>query len=60
MKIKAIIFDMDGVLINSIKYHITSWNYAFNKFNIFPKKEEIALLEEMSHRELIDHILKKI
>ena len=31
---KGIIFDMDGVLVDSMKYHIYSWNKAFKKFNL--------------------------
>ncbi len=59
MLINAIIFDMDGVLTDSMKYHIKSWNYAFNQFNIFPSNEDFALLEGMSYKETIEHISKK-
>lgn len=59
MLINVIIFDMDGVLTDSMKYHIESWNYAFNQFNIFPSDEDIALLEGMSYKETINFISKK-
>lgn len=59
MKIEAIIFDMDGVLTDSMKYHVLSWNYAFNQFNIYPSKEDFFLLEGMSYKETIDYISKK-
>jgi len=59
MLIEAVIFDMDGVLTDSMKYHIKSWNYAFNQFNIFPSDEDFSLLEGMSYKETIDFICKK-
>ena len=59
MLVNAIIFDMDGVLTDSMKYHIESWNYAFNQFDIFPSSEDFALLEGMSYKETIEFILKK-
>jgi len=59
MKLKAIIFDMDGVLIDSMKYHISSWKTAFENFNIFPKDEELGLLEGMSYKETINTISNK-
>jgi len=59
MLINAIIFDMDGVLTDSMKYHIKSWNYAFNQFNIFPSDEDFALLEGMSYKETIEFISNK-
>lgn len=59
MKIEAIIFDMDGVLTGSMRYHIASWKYAFNKFNIFPADEDLALLEGMSYKETINNISQR-
>lgn len=32
--IKAIFFDMDGVLVDSMKYHLKSWKKIFENFNI--------------------------
>ncbi len=38
--LKAILFDMDGVLYNSMKNHEQTWVAAFKKYNInFPEKE---------------------
>lgn len=59
MVIKAVIFDMDGVLTESMKYHINSWKYAFNQFNIFPTNNDLAMLEGMSYKETIDFLSEK-
>lgn len=46
-KINAILFDMDGVLYDSMKHHAATWIEAFRKFDIdFPRKE--AYLNEGS------------
>ena len=42
MKIKLIIFDLDGVLINSLPNMIYSWNAVRKKFKI--KKEFFRIL----------------
>lgn len=46
-KIKAVLFDMDGVLYDSMKHHASTWVDAFKQYNIdFPEKE--AYLNEGS------------
>ena len=55
---KAVIFDMDGVLIDSMKYHIYSWNKAFENFNLKATERELSLFEGMSFSETIDIISK--
>jgi beta-phosphoglucomutase len=46
-KINAVLFDMDGVLYDSMKNHAATWIQAFKKFNIdFPRKD--AYLNEGS------------
>jgi len=56
---KAIIFDMDGVLIESMKYHILSWKKAFNEFGINATEKELYLYEGMSFKKTIDIIVKE-
>lgn len=56
--IKAIIFDMDGVLIDSMKYHISSWKEALNNAGFKANYEELALYEGMSYPETIEKISK--
>lgn len=50
---------MDGVLTESMCFHIESWNYAFNKYGIYPTSEDLSLLEGMSYKETIDFVLNK-
>lgn len=60
MVIKAVLFDMDGVLTNSMKYHVISWKFALNKFNIFPTNDELYFLEGMPYKETIAFFQKNI
>ncbi|MFH1399554.1 MAG: HAD family phosphatase [Candidatus Woesearchaeota archaeon] len=59
MAIKAVIFDMDGVLVDSMKYHIISWKKALNTFYIHPTNEELALLEGMQQQKIINALSQK-
>ena len=56
---RAVIFDMDGVLIDSMKYHIYSWSKAFEVLGLKTTKKEILLFEGMSSKKTINMILKK-
>jgi len=58
--LKAIIFDMDGVLINSMQYHVQSWKEAFAKVNIYPSNQELLLLEGVPYKQTIDIISQKV
>ncbi|MBI3632646.1 MAG: HAD family phosphatase [Candidatus Vogelbacteria bacterium] len=39
-KIRAVIFDMDGVIINSEQIHVMAENFVLNKYGIFPTEKE--------------------
>jgi HAD superfamily hydrolase (TIGR01509 family) len=55
---EAIIFDLDGVLVNSMPYHVRSWQEAFERVaGIRVSKRDIYLLEGMRGAELIAKIL---
>jgi len=41
MKIKAVIFDLDGTLVDSHKIHVDSYLIPLNKREIYPKPEDI-------------------
>lgn len=56
---KGIIFDMDGVLVDSMKYHVFSWKKAFDEFQIKTSTDELFLYEGMSFNETIARISKE-
>ncbi|MFT4311192.1 MAG: HAD family hydrolase [Candidatus Woesearchaeota archaeon] len=56
--IKAIIFDMDGVLVDSMKYHIYSWKKSFENEGLKSDETELSLFEGMSFKETIKRISK--
>lgn len=56
---KALIFDMDGVLIDSMHYHVRSWQRAFADVNVSVPEKELYLLEGVSYEETIDIICRK-
>jgi beta-phosphoglucomutase len=58
-KYKNILFDMDGVLINSMKYHTQAWKTAFKKFNIHTTEEKIMSLAGMTSIDTIKIICKE-
>lgn len=50
MSVKAVIFDMDGVLIDSMPYHVKAWQKAFNGLGADISSEEIYAREGESWR----------
>ena len=59
MKFKAVLFDMDGVLIKSMPFHIRSWQKALHLADIPATKEELALLEGAPFKRTITLLSKK-
>lgn len=57
--IRAIIFDMDGVLVDSMKHHIDSWTKALNLHKIPATKHDIALLEGSSRQSIVPLLAKR-
>jgi beta-phosphoglucomutase len=56
---KAIIFDMDGVLVDSMPYHAEAWKQAFSTVGISIEQEAIYELEGSNHRQLVDIIFRR-
>jgi HAD superfamily hydrolase (TIGR01509 family) len=44
LKIRGIIFDLDGTILNSFDFRILAWNGSFRKFGITPKEDELKPL----------------
>jgi len=54
---RGIAFDMDGVLIDSTKYHVKAWRETFHHFyNFYVDDIEIYLLEGVKGKEVIKKI----
>ncbi len=47
--IEAVFFDMDGVLVDSMKYHVEAWVKAFNEYGYYPKELPFYLNEGVRH-----------
>ncbi len=56
---KAIIFDMDGVLVDSMPYHAEAWQQAFASAGISVDKKEIYELEGSNHMQTVDIIFRR-
>lgn len=60
MKIEAVIFDLDGVLVDSMPAHVRAWQQAFGKVaGMKVTEREIYLLEGMRGVELISKIVEQ-
>jgi len=57
--LKAILFDMDGVLYDSMKYHASSWYVTMFEYGLKTTREEFYLYEGVVGRETIDDIIKR-
>jgi HAD superfamily hydrolase (TIGR01509 family) len=58
---KAIIFDLDGVLVNSMPTHVQAWRMAFAKIaSLEITERDIYLLEGMRGMDLVIKIFEKL
>ncbi|ODS30282.1 MAG: beta-phosphoglucomutase [Candidatus Scalindua rubra] len=55
----TVIFDMDGVIVDSMPYHIKSWKEALSTIEMSVSDLEIYLMEGMTGRETIDKLVSK-
>lgn len=56
-EIKAIIFDLDGVIVDTAKYHYQAWKTLAKNLGIEFTQEENENLKGMSRMDSLDHIL---
>jgi len=54
--IKAVLFDNDGVLINSMPYHFKAWKTVFAEYDIYIKRDDVLLTEGCKSIELAQKI----
>jgi beta-phosphoglucomutase len=55
--LKAFIFDLDGVIVDTAKYHFKSWKIIARKFDFELSKTQNELLKGVSREESLDRIL---
>ena len=57
--LKAIIFDIDGVLVDSMRFHADAWANVFYEVGINITREDIYALEGSNERAIIKAIFQK-
>ena len=57
--IKAILFDLDGVIVDSLHYHYLAWDHMFREIGGSVTEESIFLSEGMNSFEILPLFLKK-
>ncbi|MDR1883454.1 MAG: HAD-IA family hydrolase [Prevotella sp.] len=57
--LKAVLFDMDGVLYDSMKWHAKSWKETMDEFGIPSDPEEFYLYEGMVGSNTINHLMNR-
>ena len=56
--IKGLIFDLDGVIVNTEKNHFLAWKQIASELGIFFSEKENELLKGISRRDSLNVILE--
>lgn len=59
MMLKALIFDMDGVLVDSMPYHAEAWKIVLGEMNIYIEHQDIYDIEGSNHEGVIRLMFQK-
>ena len=59
LRLKAVLFDMDGVLFDSMPFHAESWKKAMAQEGIFADVEEFLAHEGRTSKQTVDIFFKK-
>ena len=57
MSLEAVLFDMDGVLIDTIEYHYLAWQNVANRLGIAFTRQDNDRLRGLSRRQSLDQVL---
>jgi beta-phosphoglucomutase len=57
--LKCILFDMDGVLVDSMPDHAEAWKQAFATIGISIERKDIYELEGSNHNQIVELIFKR-
>ena len=59
MNIRAVLFDLDGVLLKSMEQHLEAWQHAFRRFNINILQSDLYQLEGRGVRFVVEILADK-
>ena len=57
--IKGILFDLDGVIVDTLHYHYLAWNHMFEKLGGTVDKQTVLLHEGRSSREILPILMEE-
>ncbi|NLI16986.1 MAG: HAD family phosphatase [candidate division Zixibacteria bacterium] len=60
MLLRAVFFDMDGVLVDTMKYHVRAWVTAFNESGYYPTELAFYLNEGVKHPQTVRERLAEL
>ena len=56
---KAVLFDLDGVLLKSMEQHLEAWQHAFRRYNAYIKDSDFYQLEGRGVKAVVETLTKK-
>ena len=59
MKLEGILFDFDGVVLDSMKQHVKAWQYAFSRYGLNLSDLDIYLMEGMGVKGVVESVCEK-
>ena len=59
MNIRAVLFDLDGVLLKSMEQHLEAWRHAFRRYNTLVKKLDFYQLEGRGVNSVVEILTDK-
>ncbi|MGA2139494.1 MAG: HAD hydrolase-like protein, partial [Verrucomicrobiia bacterium] len=58
--IRGVLFDLDGVIVDTLHYHYLAWKHMFGKYGGSPVSELTVLVHEgRSSREILPILMKE-